>query len=120
MTTVTATKFVCDDADFFGTIVNEQAGVTTINLVTGGVLELPTDEIIAVREGIDANTTVKSDDEPVITESKKGSKKERAIELFKANPEVTRGTMLSIFMSQLDMSKAGASTYYASIKKDLK
>lgn len=108
------TKFICDDADFFGTLISKNDEVTVIKLDQGGTLELPTEEIIATRK-VEAQPVVKQNS----TASKKGSKKERAIELFKKHPGATRGTMIDIFMAQLEMTKAGASTYYAAIKKEL-
>ena len=40
------------------------------------------------------------------------SKIEHAIEIVKANPTASRSDLISKFMSELGMSKAGATTYY--------
>ena len=40
------------------------------------------------------------------------SKIEHAIEIVKANPTASRSDLISKFMSELNMSKAGATTYY--------
>ena len=44
-----------------------------------------------------------------------GSKKERALAIKAANPDATRKELIAMFVSQLDMTPAGASTY-ASMK----
>ena len=49
-----------------------------------------------------------------------GSKRERAEEIYnQLRSRCTRGEIIVAFMDQLDMSKAGASTYYANVKKKL-
>lgn len=45
------------------------------------------------------------------------TKAERALELYKANPNATRKELIEMFMSQLGMSAAGASTYASNVKK---
>jgi hypothetical protein len=54
---------------------------------------------------------------PTVTvESNKGkSKKERALDIKAANPNATRKELIAMFVEQLDMTPAGASTY-ASMK----
>jgi hypothetical protein len=45
------------------------------------------------------------------------SKKERALLIFKQNPQASRGEIIELFMKELNMTKAGASTYHANCKK---
>lgn len=47
------------------------------------------------------------------------TKKERAVQIIKNN-DVPRKEIISMFMEQLDMSKAGATTYYYTIKREMK
>jgi hypothetical protein len=49
----------------------------------------------------------------VSTAAKGTSKKVLANEIKKANPTATRKETIAMFMAQLDMSQAGASTYYS-------
>ena len=46
-----------------------------------------------------------------------GSKKERSLELYAMYMELGREMIIAMFMQELDMTKAGASTYYANAKK---
>lgn len=48
---------------------------------------------------------------------KQGSKLERAILLLKANPKATRKEAIELFMKELEMSPAGASTYVHNARK---
>ena len=52
--------------------------------------------------------------------TKVGSKMDRAIEVFYANPEATRKQVIALFVSELGMTPAGASTYYQTIKSNSK
>jgi len=45
------------------------------------------------------------------------SKKVRAMAIYTANSTDSRATIITMFMDRLDMTKAGASTYYANCKK---
>lgn len=47
-----------------------------------------------------------------------GSKKQMAMEIYKANPNATRQQVIAMFMSHLSMTKAGASTYYYNCQKE--
>ncbi|CAB5220597.1 hypothetical protein UFOVP245_1 [uncultured Caudovirales phage] len=47
------------------------------------------------------------------------SKLERAIAIVKSNPSASRGDLIGMFMSQLSMSKAGATTYYYNASKGM-
>lgn len=46
-----------------------------------------------------------------------GSKKDRAEQLYVNHKNVSRATMIAMFVNELDMTIAGASTYYANCKK---
>lgn len=48
------------------------------------------------------------------------SKKQKAINIFNAYPHATRGQMIEMFMEHCDLTKAGAATYYQSIKSSTK
>ena len=49
---------------------------------------------------------------------KKGAKQEQAVEVYKANMNSkTKAEIIELFMSEVGMSKAGATTYYYNIKK---
>ena len=47
------------------------------------------------------------------------SKKERAIDLYKANRNLSRDELVTLFMKELDMTKAGATTYVYLCKKEV-
>ena len=47
------------------------------------------------------------------------SKIDRAIEIVKANPSASRSDLIAKFMSELSMSKAGATTYYYNATKGM-
>lgn len=49
--------------------------------------------------------------------AKGGTKLEKAKALFKANMKLSRENMIGLFMEQLQMSKAGATTYYYNAQK---
>ncbi len=51
-----------------------------------------------------------------VKEVRTGTKKEQAALLMKKYPTYTRGQMIELFMRELDMGKAGASTYYQMVK----
>jgi len=48
---------------------------------------------------------------------KKGAKQEMALELYKEYIEEGKPKVIDMFMSELDMSKAGATTYFYNTKK---
>lgn len=52
---------------------------------------------------------------PIVTSVSTGSKKERALAIKAANPAATRKELIKMFVEQLGMTPAGASTY-ASMK----
>ena len=45
------------------------------------------------------------------------TKLDRAVELFKANMKLSKDNMIELFRTELDMSLAGATTYYYNAKK---
>lgn len=49
---------------------------------------------------------------------KKGAKKEEACRIYRENKDKSKKEIMELFMKQLDMSKAGASTYYYNCKKE--
>lgn len=67
---------------------------------------------------INPNNVVKATStKPVTKKQPTGSKKEQAIELFKVNKSKTRKEIIELFVEQLDMTPAGAATYYSTAKK---
>jgi hypothetical protein len=48
---------------------------------------------------------------------REGSKKLRAERLYQEHSSKGREMVIAMFMQELDMTKAGASTYYANCKK---
>ena len=48
--------------------------------------------------------------------SRNTTKRQQAEYISLQNPDATRGQLIALFMSELDMSKAGASTYYYNVK----
>lgn len=50
---------------------------------------------------------------------KQGSKIERAVAIARSMPHATQKELIAMFMEQLDMTKAGATTYYYNVKKKL-
>lgn len=48
--------------------------------------------------------------------TKVGSKMDRAIEIYHANPGLQRKDYIALFKSELGMTDAGASTYYQTVK----
>lgn len=51
---------------------------------------------------------------------KKGWKQARAMELLKANPNIDRKDLIQLFMKELDMTLAGATTYFYIATRTLK
>lgn len=45
------------------------------------------------------------------------SKKDQAQTIFNANPNMARSTMINLFMTEVHLTKSGASTYYYNCKK---
>lgn len=48
---------------------------------------------------------------------KKGAKQEEALRIFTENMDKDKKEIIAMFMSELDMSKSGATTYYYNTKK---
>ena len=48
---------------------------------------------------------------------KKGAKQEEALRIYKENVDAGKAKIIELFMSELDMSKAGATTYFYNTKK---
>lgn len=48
---------------------------------------------------------------------KKGAKQEEAMRIYKENIDEGKKAVIELFMSELDMSKAGATTYFYNTKK---
>jgi hypothetical protein len=67
-----------------------------------------TPETGSAQPQIDENGNVKQ---------KKGWKRDKAEELYQKSEDKSRAHMIKVFMEQIDMSQAGASTYYANCKK---
>lgn len=107
------TQITCTNKDVFtGTNLVIGTDFATLDLVEGGQLSLPADDIASqktVKSG--PNLKVKS------AETSLGSKKDRALAIFQQCIDYTRQEVLAKFMSDLGMSKAGASTYYAMCKR---
>lgn len=53
----------------------------------------------------------------VTVKPKKGLKQEAAKRIFDANPGAVNAVIIGLFMKQLDMSKAGATTYLFNLRK---
>lgn len=51
---------------------------------------------------------------------KKGWKQTRAIELLKANPNMEKKDLIQLFITELDMTLSGATTYFYMSKKAMK
>lgn len=67
-----------------------------------------------------AGTVIGEDGEVIVVRSgRKGEKKDRALDLYKANSKLSRNEMIELFMKELDMSKAGATTYVYNCKKEI-
>ncbi|MEM4258085.1 MAG: hypothetical protein QXL17_02900 [Candidatus Thermoplasmatota archaeon] len=55
-----------------------------------------------------------------VRSGRKGEKKDRAIQLYSENKDkLSRNEMIELFMKELDMSKAGATTYVYNCKKEV-
>jgi SprT protein len=67
--------------------------------------------------GVQAPTAKKKVETTTVTTSREGSKKDRAERLYADFSTKSREFIITLFMSELDMTKAGASTYYANCKK---
>ena len=104
-----------NDASVFMTIHPGHAARIAANGTDSGIKVLNTtnlmDIIVKATESIVAVPT------PSATVGKTGgkSKKDRALELKGANPNATRKELIALFVAELDMTPAGASTY-ASMK----
>jgi hypothetical protein len=55
--------------------------------------------------------------EKVVKSSKSGSKREKAIELYNTASDQSKDSIVNLFMIELDMTPAGAQTYYYMAKK---
>lgn len=62
--------------------------------------------------GEDVKTTATGE-----VKQKKGWKQARAIELYKANPNMDRKDLIQLFITELDMTQAGATTYFYMVTK---
>ena len=82
-----------------------EAGIKVLDGISLNDITVRTTEVV-----VDVPTTVTAASAPG---SK--SKKERALELKAANPEASRKELIQMFVEQLNMTPAGASTY-ASMK----
>ncbi len=71
------------------------------------VIDVPVEEIKIARKNV-AGKTIKP---------KKGLKQEAAKKIYEANRGAENHVIIELFMKQLDMSKAGATTYLYNIKK---
>lgn len=58
--------------------------------------------------------------QPNSSNKKKGWKKEAAIKMYREAEDKSRKNIIALFMSELDMSKQGASTYQQMVKKECK
>lgn len=56
---------------------------------------------------------------PVAADTNNGTKKEQALALMRANPNLSRGEYIQLFMDKLNMGKAGASTYHQMLKTEV-
>jgi len=84
-----------------------------LNMVT-----LKAKTFIADNEYIFANPEEVSSDVGSNPHKKKGSKQREALAIFANNRETkSRGEIIQMFMDDLNMTKAGANTYYCSTKK---
>ena len=55
-----------------------------------------------------------------VTRGRRGDKKNRALALYKKNKDaLSRKEIIALFMEELDMSKAGATTYYYNLIKEV-
>lgn len=54
---------------------------------------------------------------PVQKKTSSGSKIDQAREIFKKNSKLPRDKIVALFMKQLQMTKAGATSYYYTCKK---
>jgi predicted SprT family Zn-dependent metalloprotease len=67
----------------------------------------------------DEGATIKSPDSTIPFKPHGASKMEYCTILVKANPSLTRGTMIELMIKHAGMTKAGAGTYYQQIKSKL-
>lgn len=98
-----------------------------INLqTTEGLLSFrPDDGALTPHEAINLTIVVKPIPDKIIKsiephtpkEVKVGSKLERAVAIVKANPNASRKELITMFVEQLSMTPAGASTYVYNAKK---
>lgn len=56
---------------------------------------------------------------PMAADTNKGTKKDRALLLMRKHPTYTRGQIIELFMTELGMGKAGASTYHQMLKNEV-
>jgi len=60
---------------------------------------------------------IEKTDESGKPKRKKGAKQEEALRIYKENIEAGKAKIIELFMSELDMSKAGATTYFYNTKR---
>jgi hypothetical protein len=65
-------------------------------------------------------TTTKKAEPTKERKARTGTKMEKALAIVKANPNLPRKTIIGKFMSDVKLTKAGASTYWALIQAKLK
>lgn len=65
------------------------------------------------------DTTPKIDPKTGKAKPKKGDKQRRAVDLYETNKTKPNSEIVAVFMKELDMSKAGATTYVYNCKKGI-
>lgn len=130
-------NIVCETGQAFPTKVsknvatkrlNEQVNATAknngvdVNSITNVIVEGMPEDVSFVPSAVTTDTTKTTNTTPVkrkpANKGKAGSKKDRAIALYKENKEKSRKEIIELFVSQLGMTTAGASTYYSMAKRE--
>ena len=75
-----------------------------------------TGQRVTIANHVGSDTPAPTKKMSVTFEKKVGTKKERALAVYLANRDKTRGEVIQMFIDQVDMTKAGASTYYQTFK----
>jgi hypothetical protein len=127
--TSSATYKVLHDSNQTGIMKDGSIGnyVVIQDTSTNNLVELHPNKMAAlIATGVDATGQyrVVTEIQPVIVQSEQKTgpfrnKKEAAMVLFKESPTGKRSDIIAKFVSELDMTLAGASTYYYNIKKEL-
>ena len=114
----------------YGQLIWHKDGMIKMDDTYGGMMTFPdTDGTVKVVKKLPSGLSVEKSEgqyiPPPITKKRKvrttggPTKKQKSLELYKANIELSRKEMIELFCDELEMTPAGATTYVYNCKKEL-